>query len=189
LFTTIMGICEKRVALWGRKDDGFPFNLRNLQDDLVAVALGSEIAGCLSESIDGWCTDREVPISVKEGSKLAPAQEARGIGGIFLSREGRVEPLRKSLDSFGKEAVALLEYSWRGVHVRRRWLSIGPTLSLVYSGGSPDSFTRGQYIRSTRGVGSISFNTRRDVKECWTFWLLRRSSGRSAKSRRVVTYR
>ena len=88
LFTTIMGICEKRVALWGRKDDGFPFNLRNLQDDLVAVALGSEIAGCLSESIDGWCTDREVPISVKEGSRLAPAQEARGSGGSSLRVKG-----------------------------------------------------------------------------------------------------
>ena len=73
-----------------RKDDGYPFYLRNLQDDLVAVALGPDIAEGLSRCIDEWCNDREVPISVKEGSRLAPAQKAKGIGNLLLPCEGRI---------------------------------------------------------------------------------------------------
>jgi len=177
-FTTIMGICERRATLWGRKDDGFPFYLRNLQDDLVAVALGPEIAGCLSESIDGWCADREVPISVKEGCRLAPAQEARGIGGLFLAREGRVEPLRKSLDLFGKEAVALLE----GRACEEK-VTFDRADSFVGLFGWIARFLHEGAVHTfyTRRWKHQLPNVRRDAKGCWTFRLLRRSSGRYAK--------
>ena len=53
----------------------------------------------------------------KEGSRLAPAREARGIGGCFIPGEGRVEPFRGSLESFGKESVALLGGRSRGEEI------------------------------------------------------------------------
>ena len=55
---------SERRGTKGKRDDGCPFYLRNLQDDLIAVALGPKIAGVLSGSVGEWCEIGKVPISV-----------------------------------------------------------------------------------------------------------------------------
>ena len=64
-----------------------------------------------------WCVLRNVGLSEKEGSRLAPALQATSIGGCFVPEEGHVEPTREALRGFGKEAVALLEGRRRGEKV------------------------------------------------------------------------
>ena len=48
-FDAMVGVLAKRAALSGRTEDGFPHYLRNLQDDLVVVVLGAEVAEVVSE--------------------------------------------------------------------------------------------------------------------------------------------